>query len=258
VGALAEALADRVVGYCIPRSRVAAAIQEAEDTGNPAKVVRLQREARELFAQLQRSGEGGELLLYLLIEAVLGVPQLLCKMPLKTNPNVHIHGTDGVHAKLLPNGNLAMYWGESKLYEDVASAVRDCFSSLAPFLTEEPDLRARRDLLLIRDNLDAGDAELTAELVHFFETDHPQSRGLELRAACLVGFSLDEYPSPFEADGVSVTASVAESLVRWHDLVEKQIADNHLASFDIEVFFVPVPSVADLVQATKRHIGVDG
>ena len=62
--------------------------------------------------KLERSGEGGELPLYLLLEMLLGLPQLLCKMPLKTSAETHLHGVDGVHGKLLPSGDLALYWGE--------------------------------------------------------------------------------------------------------------------------------------------------
>jgi Cap4 SAVED domain len=44
------------------------------------------------------------MLLYLLLEVELGIPQLLCKTPLKTNPEVHYHGVDGVHGKVTDTG----------------------------------------------------------------------------------------------------------------------------------------------------------
>jgi hypothetical protein len=97
---LARRLADQAVDYCIPRTR----FQEARDrmvrTGSAETVLALQREAKELFTHLENSGEGGEMLLYLLLEVELGIPQLLCKTPLKTNPEVHYHGVDGVHGKV--------------------------------------------------------------------------------------------------------------------------------------------------------------
>jgi hypothetical protein len=101
---LARRLADQAVDYCIPRTR----FQEARDhmvrTGSAEKVLALQREAKELFTHLENSGEGGEMLLYLLLEVELGIPQLLCKTPLKTNPEVHYHGVDGVHGKVTDTG----------------------------------------------------------------------------------------------------------------------------------------------------------
>jgi hypothetical protein len=41
------------------------------------------------------------MLLYLLLEVELGITQLLCKTPLKTNPEVHYHGVDGVYGKVI-------------------------------------------------------------------------------------------------------------------------------------------------------------
>ncbi|HRE03210.1 MAG TPA: DUF1837 domain-containing protein, partial [Ilumatobacteraceae bacterium] len=154
---LAGKLAEQAVDYCVPRSRVEDARRHLELTGSADRFVRLSREASELFTSLTNSGEGGELLLFLLLERVLGVPQLLCKMSLKTNSEMHVHGTDGVHVKVLDNGRLGLYWCESKLYDDPQSAVRACFDSIAPFLLDEGNGAARRDLLLLRDHLDTGD-----------------------------------------------------------------------------------------------------
>jgi hypothetical protein len=76
----------------------------------------------------------GELLLFLLMERLLGLPQLLAKMSLKTSGNVHVHGSDGVHASLGDDGILDVYWGESKLYKSSSDAFSDCFESIAPLL----------------------------------------------------------------------------------------------------------------------------
>jgi hypothetical protein len=169
IDALAERLTQKVMDYCIPRSRINEAIEEMRLTKSSAAFVRLTVEARSLFVTMKNSGEGGELLLYLLLEEVLGIPQILCKMPLKTNTQMHYHGTDGIHAKVLENGNLALYWGEAKIHATVTSAIDTCFASIAPFLTDGVVGSASRDLLLLRDNLDAGTEELTAALVRYFE-----------------------------------------------------------------------------------------
>ena len=64
------------------------------------------------------------------------MPQLLCKMSLKTNAAMHVHGADGIHGAVLPNGNLGLCWGEAKLHANVTKAIDACFESLAPFLTD--------------------------------------------------------------------------------------------------------------------------
>jgi len=73
VDALARKVAFQAFEYCTPRSRVAEARAESERTGTFEEVVRLQHEARELFAKVESSGEAGEMLLYLLLELGLGI-----------------------------------------------------------------------------------------------------------------------------------------------------------------------------------------
>lgn len=251
---LARKVAALAVDYCIPRSRVNEALAAAAADKSAEKILRLQKDARALFSHLERSGEGGELLLYLLLEAGLGIPQLLCKMPLKTNPNVHYHGVDGVHGTLTDDGRLALYWGESKLYGDLAPAIRDCFDSIAPFLLDDGSGAADRDLTLVRDHLDAGDERLTTALLEYLDDDSPRSNLREVRGACLVGFSLDEYPQPLEADGASVVDSVAEMMEDWHSKIVKRVTKNTLEGFEIEVFCVPMPSVEEFRERLREHL----
>lgn len=253
---LASRLAEGVVDYCIPRTRIAEAVKYLQETGSTHKLVRLADEARELFTTQERSGEGGELLLYTMLETILRIPQILCKMPLKTNPNVHIHGTDGIHAKALPNGHLALYWGESKLHANVNSAIDDCFESVAPFLLDRGAGVAQRDLLLVRDNLDAGAADITAALIRFLDQDTPQSAQLEVRAGCLVGFTLDGYPDPFQQSGQDVREEIRSAIEKWHERIGARIDQHTLHEFELEVFCIPVPSVDEFRQAIRDELGL--
>src|SRR3546814_10487872 len=69
-----------------------------------AAVSQLNQRALALFKRVRkasnRSGEAGELLLYLLTEWILGAPQIIAKMGLKTNPQMPVHGSDGVHVRV--------------------------------------------------------------------------------------------------------------------------------------------------------------
>jgi hypothetical protein len=208
-----------------------------------------------VFTKLGKSGESGELLLYFLLETALGIPQVLCKMPLKTNTQMHVHGTDGVHVKALPNGNLALYWGESKLYADVNSAIASCFESVAPFLTDDQVTIVERDLLLIRDNLDAGAEEVTQALIKYFMEETEESAKVEVRAACLVGFSYDNYPNPHDDQG-EIAHEVEEAMQKWHDRVLKAVNHHKLESFEIELFCVPLPCVDKFRSAIRDRLGL--
>lgn len=94
---LAEFLRYRIVDYAIPRHRVEEAIQEASESQSSAAFAKLDEEARRLFTHLAKSGEGGELLLFAMAEAVFGLAQLVCKMSLKTSTTMHYHGSDGIY-----------------------------------------------------------------------------------------------------------------------------------------------------------------
>jgi hypothetical protein len=76
----------------------------------------LVEQARRSFTDLAKTGEGSEMLLFLLAERFLKLPQVLCKMDLKTDSRMHYHGADGVYAGIAPEGMLKLYWGESKIY----------------------------------------------------------------------------------------------------------------------------------------------
>jgi hypothetical protein len=256
VPALINMLTDQVVDYCIPRSRIQEASEHLRRTNSTDKMLQLQREAKDLFTKIKTTGEGGELLLYALLEIALGLPQVLCKMPLKTNPQVHYHGVDGVHAQALADGKLAVYWGEAKLYADVNAAIDAALNSLAPFLLDDGDGAAQRDVLLLRDHADTGDEELTAALVRYFTEDTIEASQLVVRGACLVGFSMDDYINPMQDDGESVRAEVAEAVVRWHERLGTAIVNERLAAFELEVFFVPLPSVQDFRDQLLQRLGL--
>lgn len=165
VDLLASAMANAALDFCIPRRRIDSAMESYASSGSTAALVALDSQARDLFVKSEKSGEGGELLLFLLMERLLGFPQLLSKMSLKTNTEVHVHGSDGIHAALNGDGVLDVYWGESKIYRDSSVAFTDCFESIAPFLSADGDDRRRRDLLLVRDHLNVSESALAAHLL---------------------------------------------------------------------------------------------
>lgn len=249
---MARQLADQVVHYCIPRSELIEAQSLPPDRVGPA-VTRLARQAAKLFTQTQlKTGEGAELLLYVLLEKQLGIPQVLSKMSLKTNTEVQYHGADGVHARLLENGDLALYWGEAKMYENVSDAMSDCMDSLAPYLLGNAH---EQDVYLIRHFADTGLELLTATLLEYFEDGSLKSADVEMRGACLIGFSHENYPSlprEFEAVREEIDAMV----LKWQKALSIRLKNRGLERFVIEVFFVPVPSAQGFRDAIKRELGI--
>lgn len=259
VGALAERLARELVNYSIPRSHIEAA--KAADAGHDTKhTVALYRKANRLFTDLEKTGEGGELLLYLMAETYLQLPQLFCKMPLKTSSQMHFHGTDGIHGTYDPStDSLAVYWGESKLYATASSAIEACFESLAPFVLPDGTSTApqSRDLQLLKDNLDLANPELEAAILRFLDPDDPKFNQLNYRGVALVGFDAASYsPGSSPLTEADITTALAKSVGSWHGSATHYIGKNNLTDITIELFCVPFPSVDAFREAFLKELGI--
>ena len=61
------------------------------------------------------AGEGGEVILYSLLEGHLGAPKILSKMELKTSSAHYVHGSDGVHLLRTDEDTYQLIFGESKM-----------------------------------------------------------------------------------------------------------------------------------------------
>ena len=145
------------------------------------------------------------------MQKVLGIPQLLCKMPLKTNPDVHYHGADGIYGNYDNNiKKFCLYWGESKLYKDIGQAMTDCFYR-------------ERDLTLLRDNLDFDNEELEKAIVSFFDPDDEDYLSLEYRGACLVGYDEEAYPSDFSVVESQIKEAIQNKICEFLDLFNVEV-----------------------------------
>jgi hypothetical protein len=259
---LVREISTAVLDYAIPRTQILEAQEEYETYRTTTALVRLASEAKELFTDIENSGEGGELLLFLLAETFLGLPQLLCKMDMKTSSRMHYHGADGLHAGVdQETGRLVLYWGESKIYEDPAAAVRDCLKSLAPYLADEGGSGAagERDLQLLRRHADLSDPELESALKRFLDPRSPEFTDVEFRGLCLVGFDCDAYPGVDTAcDLNSVVEGITAALPTWKDHIKRRYDAEKLTGFGMHFFCVPFPSVAEFRKQFRREIGIDG
>lgn len=106
---LAEFMRSAVIEYAIPHEARQRAKERDNREGGSAATIELHYRALGTFTDLQTSGEGGEFLLYLLAERFLNLPQILCKMSLKTSAQMHYHGADGVYADVDEDGVLNLY-----------------------------------------------------------------------------------------------------------------------------------------------------
>ncbi|MBX3241852.1 MAG: DUF1837 domain-containing protein [Chitinophagaceae bacterium] len=244
-----EYVSTKMLEYSIPRSEIAKAKEYCEKYNTPSKYTELDKKAKKLFTDITNTGEGGEILLYILVQEFLKIPQLFCKMPLKTNSQMHYHGVDGIHVEYDQKEDmLALYWGESKIYKDLSSAVTNCFTSLKEYLQTAggSDAPQERDLQLVKDNLDLNDANLEEAIKKYFDKGDPLFNKMQYRGVCLIGFDCDKYPTPNQINTSQLKALISAEVSKWHTSIEAGIKKHlHLDTFIIHVFLVPFPSVED-------------
>lgn len=257
---LAEFMRNSIIDYAVPRSRLDAARARDAKFKSGSAVAALHHEAIGTFTDLANTGEGGEMLLFLLAERFLKVPQVLCKMDLKTDSHMHYHGADGVYASVNEDGLLKLYWGESKVYGDPTAAIRDCLASLAPFLVEVDHEGAdrERDLVLLSDKADLSNPELTAAFRKYFDRTSPLSNRVEYCGIALIAFDADFYPKD-DAKGIAkdVLKAANDEMEKWVKNLKNRLSIEKLDKFDIQFFCVPVPSADGFRASFLKALGIE-
>lgn len=246
----AEFVAHKIVEYAIPKNELDFAKDHLNSTGSPSKILELKLKAASLFTELEKSGEGGELILYLLTQEILKFPQLISKMSLKTSGNVHYHGVDGIHVKFDPvSEELFLYWGESKMYSDINTGLSKCFDSLKDYILDSISSTSKneRDLHLISSNVAANvnNEELEDLLVQYFDKDNELRNKIKYKGICFVGFDYEGYPNkPLQKDTNALINEVKTTFSKWVDNASTQIKKHvNLELYEIHVFLIPFPSV---------------
>ena len=256
---LAEFMRNSIIDYAVPKSRLDDARARDARFKSGSAVAALHHEAIGTFTDLANTGEGGEMLLFLLAERFLKVPQVLCKMDLKTDSHMHYHGADGVYASVNENGLLKLFWGESKVYGDPTAAIRDCLASLAPFLVETDHEGAdrERDLVLLSDKADLSDPELTAAFRKYFDRTSPLSNRVEYCGIALIAFDADFYPKD-DAKGIGedILKAANDEMEKWVKNVKNRLSVEKLDKFDIQFFCVPVPSADGFRASFLKALGI--
>lgn len=247
IDGLVEHLSNCLIDYAIPRKEMDRVFNDFKKTGSAIELSKLSNKAKSLFTSLSNSGESGELLLFLFAEYLLKLPQLISKMSLKTNSQLHYNGADGVHIGVCEDTKkLCLYWGESKLYKNPSSAIYECMKSIAPLLKGNGTGYDRRDLHLLSEFMNVNDQNLMEALVSYLDPDDPNFNLLEYRGICLIAFDNDCYGEEGITQAIEeVTQKVSNQIKTWNQNILTRITAENLAKVKIHVFLLPFPSVDD-------------
>jgi hypothetical protein len=253
-----DEVANWLLDYVIPRKKLMEASSSDENEAR-LKNERLRREAINTFKKHGLSGEQGEMLLFVLAESFLGLPQLLCKMDLKTDPEMHFHGLDGVHCGPGQTENdLAIYWCESKVHKDLDGALSQAFDGLKPFLTSAGTGGAdkRRELALLDRYMDLNDPSLQKRILEFINPHSKAFNTVSWRGLCLLGFDYQYPTKPNALKHDDFTNEVKKQFPEWCAKVKNRAEFREIESFEIHIFYMPLGFCDDFRNAMKISLGL--
>lgn len=248
---LINLLYDHLAEFCLKASRLDSAQYSHEFSA-------LQREARQLLRKHKTGGEAGEILAYFLVEAVIGAPQLVAKMDLKTSTKMESLGADGLHFKWNDRDRaLDIYSLESKLEDQASDAISNLVTSLEKFHLNDDYLH---ELRLATAHFKYQDAEMQDAVLRVLRNQEPGVT-YRFRHACLAGYDWRGYSGLMGRD---VRERVREFRERYQaqkprlrHLIEKHFpravdAAGPLVAFD--VFFLPFESVQKFRSAFNEAV----
>lgn len=248
---LAKALAKHIVRYCLSastRQAVRSRVDFVEDEGELFIL------ARDYFRKIAGSGEVGELLLFFLLEAAIGAPQVVCKMELKTNPKDEIKGSDGVHIRWDEIGNhLDVYIGESKLYKDIGSAMSDALRSVEALYNED---RVDRELHLVTSHFKHLDDAFKAKVTAWLNRDAAPT-DCHIIHSCLIGWDWSEYSrlaNDRDALFVGFEEKYKDYCSNIQELLTRRFASFPHTQLSFHFLFVPFISVSEFREAFYRAL----
>ena len=164
----ADSVRQRDFMQMIRRKIISYVLNYSEHTGLPddekdgllSKHVDLYIKAREKFqTKSGRTGETGELILFLLLEAE-GISQIISKMRLKTDNEWPFHGVDAIHLEI-KGDKLIFHYGESKMRKKFETALSESRNSIENFENDSKNEDIEFDL--ISTNIDKSRFENFAE-----------------------------------------------------------------------------------------------
>lgn len=262
-----EYLYDCLIPYCLPKRKVLDALQGIDPILEYHRIVRLGDDAKSLFIkarnQLDSGGEPGELILYALLEWVLKAPRLVSKMYLKTNNNMPVHGTDGIHLGYDEARDLlTIYFGESKIYQSFSSAADAAFTSMAELLANSGQISREIEILNNLSDLNSLDPAFRAKIADYINPYSTSKLTLQKRIvhACLLGFEYAAYNRILALEPDKVASAFEEKYKKRIGsacrVIERHYGKRLPVTTNLHLFLLPFPSLKDFRSAFYEKLGV--
>lgn len=251
----------RITSFCLPRNELRVLHDKAVlmSPGEAAElwtgaVTRASQRYIKAKKGSSRSGEATEIVLYILLEWALKAPQIVSKMYLKTNNDMPVYGTDGIHARYDANtGDLFLYWGKSKAHKTLARAFASAMKSLVEFIKLAKE---EKEIDLIHAHADLGGIgnDEKQAVLDFFDPFVEKSNKRKPVFACLLVFdepSLSQVTDE-EQHFVSHFKAIANAFI---GSLQERLNDYDLLPRRFEFFLLPINSVQLLRDLFQQKIG---
>jgi hypothetical protein len=266
LGELLEHISLYICNFALSRSEIDAVHDKVRTASEQEKLLAyiwLRDSAAELFIKAQKStnrnGECGELLLYLLTEWILEAPQLLAKMSMKTTSSMPVHSSDGIHVKFDAQSNkLVFFWGEAKIHKTIGSALSDAVNSISTALEHS---KLKEDIRLVRRFISTTGLPVNAQakIVEYLD---PLSDSYDQKlyaSTCLIGFDFATFSKLATVNANEIESFFAkeleEELKKATKSLQSLLTTKNISHHRLEVFFLPVESVAQLRNDWQMKIG---
>lgn len=239
---MVNVIANHLVAYAIDATRVHKDLTDAERG-------ELFWEANKLLRDHEQSGEAGELLLYFLMECALKAPQVVAKISLKTNPNVEVHGSDGIHARWNEaTKNVELFFGEAKIYDDIYSALDDALKSI-----QKLHLSGLEDEIRILTNHYKHASGPLKDYILKFAKGTEVKGSATLNQGILIGYDWAAYQNlearPAHEREQALRKEYESDHPRLWALLEKRLQKANINHVRLHVFFLPFRRVDDFRKA---------
>ncbi|HAH1155089.1 TPA: DUF1837 domain-containing protein [Escherichia coli] len=180
------------------------------------------------------------------MEAVLGAPQLVAKMELKTNSNDEVKGSDGIHVRWNEQDKLVdLYFGEAKLYKKVSSALDEALKSISSFHESE---MYKHEFNIVTKFFKYANDEIKNAISELIVSGEP-GPNIRLNHACLIGYNWHKFNKLKATNEQSLEQHFLKEfkndLPRLKKLLEDKFISFPQKHLKFDVFFIPFPSVTD-------------
>lgn len=238
-------LGNNSIAYVLSRSNYKRVLDD------PSLMVEVVNKVQSQFRKPEKtSGEGGELILYSLLEGHLGAPKVLSKMELKTSSDHYVHGSDGVHLLRVDDSTYQLIFGESKMYGDagisgasVKRGIKAAFESVSKMHREGFDFDTWLvNSELLKEQLDPQKLEVLSSII--LPSDGRCGIKKHNAFGIFVGYEIDVSDlksEDMELDDIEVELKkrAIEAIEAEYDLIRTEIANRGLGVYPFHIYAIP-------------------